>query len=67
MIEKPPAKSATTRAVRKCPICRGSGWVCGSHLARPMEHKGCGAPGMRCRCNPQALIDWDELWATVRK
>lgn len=41
----------------KCPKCYGEGWVCEAHLDRPwLDGKGCcGAPGVPCSCNPNAL------------
>ena len=65
MMKKPPATSAKLIQLltKPCPTCRGSGWVCEVHTLRPMEHDGCAATGKPCRCNPEALMGWDDDWA----
>jgi hypothetical protein len=66
MMKKPTAPSAKLIQLltKPCPACRGSGWVCGTHSLRPMEHDGCGHAGKPCRCNPEALTWWDDDWMT---
>src|SRR5688572_16275669 len=49
-----------------CPICESNepGWVCEDHPDKPWEHDGCGAPGMRCVCNPNGDVRWRKVYAT---
>jgi hypothetical protein len=67
-MKKPPAPSAKLRRLltTPCPVCGASGWVCQSHL-RPMGHDGCREAGKPCRCNPEALVGWDDDWAIGRR
>ena len=69
MMKKPPAPSAKLhRALATpCSICFASGWVCELHPHKPMEHDNCGGAGVPCRCNPEALAEWDEKWVTGRR
>jgi hypothetical protein len=41
------------------------GWVCEDHPDKPWEHDGCGAPGMRCACNPNGDVGWKQVFATT--
>ena len=66
---KTPAQSAKLRHVldKRARFRGGLGWCCEHHPTRPTIHDGCGGAGMPCRCNPEILVGWEELWPTVRK
>jgi hypothetical protein len=48
-----------------CPVCLGARWVCEDHLDKPWEHDGCGGAGAACVCNPDAEVEWKEIYAQV--
>jgi hypothetical protein len=46
-----------------CPVCLGARWVCEDHPDQPWEHDGCGGAGAACVCNPDAEVEWKEIFA----
>ncbi len=64
---KPPVeKSAVAEPkLRSCAFCEGSGWVCADHPALPFEHDDCGSEGSTCVCNPEAVMQWQHVYAEV--
>ena len=68
MMKKPPAPSAKLyqALTTPCPKCGATGWICELHPLSPMGHDGCGWGGKPCRCNPEAVVGWDEDWTLGR-
>lgn len=53
-----------------CVHCLGSGWACENHMDRPSDviTEGgcdCGAAAAPCRCNPAAVFELEEVYASV--
>lgn len=54
-----------------CDECR-EGWVCEQHPDKPWPHPDptepdgdCAGPGMPCECNPDAVMNWSEVYVEV--
>lgn len=50
-----------------CELCEGTGWVCESCGTRWEEEDGstcCGA-GTNCVCNPDGVVDWQAVHASI--